>query len=126
MIKNRPVYINGDGNTSRDFCYVDNVVQTNLLAATTSHPKAIGQVFNVALNSRVSLNQLLRMLQARLLPHYPHLQNFKPVHQPFRAGDVRHSQADIRKARRLLGYSPTHRIEDGLDESLEWYRANLG
>lgn len=126
MIKKEPVHINGDGKTSRDFCYVDNVVQMNLLAATTTNRRAINQVYNVALNSRVSLNELFEMLRTRLLPHYPHLQKFKPVHQPFRAGDVRHSQADISKARRLVGYSPTHRIEDGLDESLDWYRADLG
>lgn len=125
MIKNQPVLINGDGKTSRDFCYVDNVVQMNLLSATTTNPKAVNQVFNVALNARASLNELFAMLRERLAPYYPHLKNFKPVHQPFRAGDVRHSQADIGKAKRLTGFSPTHKIEEGLDVALDWYRANL-
>ncbi len=126
MIKNQPVYINGDGKTSRDFCYVDNVVQMNLLAATTTNANAVNQVFNVALNTRVSLNELFAMLRERLAPYFPHLKGFNPVYQDFRTGDVRHSQADIAKARRLTGYAPTHRIEEGLDASLNWYRANLG
>jgi UDP-N-acetylglucosamine 4-epimerase len=125
MIENEPVRINGDGSTSRDFCYVSNVVQMNLLAATTTNSKAVNQVYNVALNARTSLNELFAVLRERLLPHYPHLQRYKPVYQDFRAGDVRHSQADIRKARRLLGYSSTHDIEQGLDDALDWYRQNL-
>src|SRR6266567_3415728 len=125
MMKNLPVQINGDGETSRDFCYVDNVVQMNLLAATTPNPEAVNQVYNVALNERTSLNELFAMLRERLLPHYPHLQRYKPVYEDFRAGDVRHSQADISKARRLAGYTPTHRIEQGLDHALDWYRHNL-
>jgi UDP-N-acetylglucosamine 4-epimerase len=125
MMKNQPVEINGDGKTSRDFCYVDNVVQINLLAATTRNPKAINQAYNVALNERISLNQLFAMLRERLLPHCPHLNRYKPVYRDFRAGDVRHSQADIGKATRLVGYAPTHRIEQGLDEALDWYRHNL-
>jgi len=126
MIKNQRLLINGDGKTSRDFCYVDNVVQMNLLSATTTNKKAVNQVFNVALNSRTSLNELFEMLRERLAPHYPHLKNFKPMHQAFRAGDVRHSQADISKAQRLTGFAPTHRIEQGLDTALDWYRGNLG
>ena len=125
MMKNVPVRINGDGETSRDFCYVENVVQMNLLCATTANPKAVNQVYNVALNERTSLNELFAMLRERLLPHYPHLQRYKPVYQDFRAGDVRHSQADISKARRLVGFAPTHRIEQGLDVALDWYRRNL-
>ena len=125
MMKNRPVQINGDGETSRDFCYVDNVVQMNLLAAMTRNPKAINQAYNVALNERISLNQLFAMLRERLLPHYPHLKRYKPVYRDFRAGDVRHSQADIGKAKCLVGYAPTHRIKQGLDDALDWYRRNL-
>jgi UDP-N-acetylglucosamine 4-epimerase len=125
MIRNEPVFINGDGETSRDFCYIDNVVQMNLLAATTKNPKAINQVYNVALSQRVSLNDLFALLRHRLLPHYPHLKRSKPVYRDFRAGDVRHSLADITKARRLVGFAPTHRIEQGLDAALEWYRRNL-
>jgi UDP-N-acetylglucosamine 4-epimerase len=125
MMKNLPVQINGDGETSRDFCYVENVVQMNLLATTTRNPKAINQAYNVALNERISLNELFAMLRERLLPHYPHLKRYKPVYRDFRAGDVRHSLANITKARRLLGFAPTHRIEQGLDAALEWYRRNL-
>ena len=125
MMKNVPVQINGDGETSRDFCYVENVVQMNLLSAATANPKAVNQIYNVALNERASLNELFAMLRERLLPHYPHLQRYEPVYRDFRPGDVRHSQADISKARRLAGFTPTHRIEQGLDVSLDWYRQNL-
>src|SRR5437867_880796 len=125
MIKNDPVKINGDGETSRDFCYVDNAVQMNLLAATTTNPKAVNQVYNVAVNERTSLNELFALLRERLLLYYPHLKRYQPVYRDFRPGDVRHSQADISKARRLIGYAPTHRIERGLDAALDWYRRNL-
>lgn len=126
MIHNRPTCINGDGQTSRDFCFVENVVQANLLAATTSKKEAVGQVYNVALNARTTLNQLFRLLHQCLLPAFPHLKNYKAVHAEFRPGDVRHSQADISKARRLLGYKPTHTFEQGLGEALGWYQENLG
>jgi UDP-N-acetylglucosamine 4-epimerase len=125
MLNNHPTYINGDGETSRDFCYVANAVQANLLAATTADPEAIGQVYNVALSARTALNQLFEMLRQRLEPACPHLKGYKPVYQDFRPGDVRHSQADISKARRLLGFEPSHTVERGLDEALEWYKANL-
>jgi UDP-N-acetylglucosamine/UDP-N-acetylgalactosamine 4-epimerase len=125
MILNRPVVINGDGNTSRDFCYVANAVQANLLAATTKLPRAVNQIYNVALNERTSLNELYRLLRDQLAPHYPHLRDARPVHRDFRAGDVRHSQADIGRAKRLLGFRPTHRIAQGLEAALAWYRQNL-
>jgi UDP-N-acetylglucosamine 4-epimerase len=126
MIRNEPVHINGDGMTSRDFCYVANAVQANLLAATSRHPKASGQVYNVALNQRTTLNTLFELLRVRLAPHYPHLQSFRPIHRDFREGDVRHSLADVSKASRRLGYRPTHRIDQGLDAALDWYRAHAG
>ena len=125
MMNNQPAHINGDGETSRDFCYVENVVQANLLAATASNPEAVGQVFNVALNARTSLNQLFSLMRERLLPSFPHLKDYKPLHHDFRPGDVHHSQADISKARRLLGYEPTHTFEQGLDEALDWFKRNL-
>lgn len=125
MIKGEPTHINGDGETSRDFCFIENAIQANLLAATTSNPAAINQVFNVALNARTSLKRLFAMLRKRLLPFCPHLREYEPVYQDFRAGDVRHSQADIGKARRLLGYEPTHTVEQGLDQALDWYRTNV-
>jgi UDP-N-acetylglucosamine 4-epimerase len=125
MMHNEPVHINGDGETSRDFCYVANAVQANLFAATTENIEAINQAYNVAVGERTTLNQLFSELRDRLLPQFPHLMQFKPLHREFRAGDVRHSHADISKARKLLGYEPTHRIENGLDEALQWYVANL-
>jgi UDP-N-acetylglucosamine 4-epimerase len=124
MIRNEPVFVNGDGKTSRDFCYVSNVVQANLKAATTTRPGAINQAYNVAVAERTSLNELLRLLRERLLPRYPHLKDFKPVYQDFRAGDVRHTLADISKARRLLDYRPDYGFERGLDEALDWYVAD--
>lgn len=121
MIRNVPVPINGDGETTRDFCYVQNVVQANLLAALTSDAGAVNQVYNVAVNARTSLNQLFELLRTKLLPQFPHLEGYRPVYQDFRTGDVRHSQADISKAMKLLGYTPTHTIEQGMEEALAWY-----
>ena len=125
MIKNEPVYVNGDGETSRDFCYIDNVIQANLLAATSQNPAAVNQVYNIAVGERTSLNQLFEAIRVNLLPHYPHLADAKPVYRDFRAGDVRHSLADIGKARSLLGYEPTHDIGEGLAEAMEWYVGDL-
>jgi UDP-N-acetylglucosamine 4-epimerase len=125
LIKGEIVNINGSGETSRDFCFVENVIQMNLLAATTTEPAAVNQVYNTAVNARTSLNELFSMLLARLTLHYPHLQGCKPVYRDFRKGDVLHSQADISKAANLLRYSPTHTIDAGLDAALSWYIANL-
>jgi UDP-N-acetylglucosamine/UDP-N-acetylgalactosamine 4-epimerase len=125
LITGDTIFINGSGETSRDFCYVENVVQMNLLAATTVEPGAINQIYNTAVNARTDLNQLFSKLHTRLLPHYPHLADCKPVYRDFRKGDVLHSQADISKAAGLLGYVPTHTIDQGLDEALGWYMENL-
>jgi UDP-N-acetylglucosamine 4-epimerase len=125
MIHNEPVYINGDGETSRDFCYIDNVIQANLLAATSQHAEAANQVYNVAVGDRTTLNQLFEAIRALLAPKYPHLAGFKPHYRDFRAGDVRHSLADISKARTRLGYEPTHRIGEGLAEAMDWYVGDL-
>jgi UDP-N-acetylglucosamine 4-epimerase len=121
MLKSEPIQINGDGETSRDFCFIDNVVQANLLAATTQNPDAENQVYNVAVGERTTLNELYAQLHRNLLPRYPHLQNTQPVYRDFRAGDVRHSLADISKAATLLGYHPTHRIGEGLQAAMDWY-----
>jgi UDP-N-acetylglucosamine 4-epimerase len=123
MIKNESIFINGDGKTSRDFCFVYNAVQANLLAATVQGPEAINQVFNVALGERTTLNELYSQIVAILLPLYPHLMSAKPVFRDFRAGDVRHSLADISKVIHLLGYAPSHRISQGLSLSMPWYVA---
>src|SRR6266487_2428992 len=125
MIQGEPVLINGDGETSRDFCYVANVVQANLLAATAQEPEAINQVYNVAVCARTTLNQLFDLLRSKLLPFAPHLKSCRPLYQGFRPGDVRHSEADISKASRLLGYAPSHTIDQGLSEALDWYREQL-
>ena len=125
MIKGEPVFINGTGETSSDFCYVGNVMQMNVLAATADNWEAINQVYNTALNERTSLNELFEKLRLRLLPHYENLCSFNPVYRDFRTGDVLHSQADISKAQRLLGYSPTHSIDQGLDAAMEWYMRNV-
>jgi UDP-N-acetylglucosamine/UDP-N-acetylgalactosamine 4-epimerase len=125
LIHNEPVYINGDGETSRDFCYVANAVQANLLAATVLDPAAVNQVYNIAVGQRTSLNELLEHLRVMLAPRYARLAEFRPTYRDFRAGDVRHSLADISKAHRLLGYEPTHTIGDGLSEAKEWYLDHL-
>ncbi len=125
MIRNEPVYINGDGETSRDFCYIDNVIQANLLAATSTHADAANQVYNVAVGERTSLNQLYEAIRANLAPQFPHLADARPVYREFRAGDVRHSLADIAKAQTRLGYAPSHRINEGLAEAMAWYIGDL-
>jgi UDP-N-acetylglucosamine 4-epimerase len=121
MIAGDAVIINGTGETSRDFCYIANVVQMNLLAATCGNAEAMNQVYNVAVNARTDLNELFEMLRSRLVGGCAHLADFKPVYQDFRAGDVLHSQADISKAARLVGYEPSYLIAAGLDEALAWY-----
>jgi UDP-N-acetylglucosamine 4-epimerase len=125
MIEQRPVVINGDGESSRDFCFVANAVQANLLAALTDKPAAINQIYNIALNARTSLNELYMMLHGLLVERYPHLRDDQPQYGEFRAGDVRHSQADISKAADLLGYAPTHDLERGLKQALRWYIGQL-
>lgn len=121
LIRNEPVHINGDGETSRDFCFVANVVQANLLAATTRAPAAMNQVYNVAVGDRTTLSQLYAQLHRNLVALYTHLQGMEPVYRDFRAGDVRHSLADITKAVVCLGYAPTHRIAQGLELAMPWY-----
>ena len=125
LIQNKTLKINGDGETSRDFCFVENVIQANLLSALTEESAAINQVYNIALNERTSLNQLYLMMRDLLVNKFPHLRNHQPSFVDFRQGDVRHSQADISKAMNLLGYTPTHRIGKGLEEAMEWYIENL-
>lgn len=125
MIRNDPVCINGDGETARDFCYVDNVVQANLLAATVEDPAAINQVYNIAVSGKTTLNELFEIIRSLLEPRYPRVRNVKPAYRSFRPGDVRLSQADIGKARRLLGYQPLWRVREGLARTIDWYAANV-
>jgi UDP-N-acetylglucosamine 4-epimerase len=114
------IRINGDGETSRDFCYIDNAVQANILAATAAGTAA-NTVYNVAVNDQTTLNQLFAYIEARLLARLPELARRNPLYQDFRAGDVRHSRADIGKARGQLGYQPSHTIQQGLDDAMDWY-----
>ena len=133
LIQGEPVYINGDGETSRDFCFIANVVQANLLAATISEPCGAGfnppstppespvnQVYNIAVGDRTSLNQLFNLLRDNLFFHGV-AADTQPQFRDFRAGDVLHSEADISKAGRLLGYTPTHRLEKGISIAIPWY-----
>jgi UDP-N-acetylglucosamine 4-epimerase len=125
MISNQPIYINGDGETSRDFCYIANTIQANLLAATTENHDATNQVYNVAVGDRTSLNDLCGHLLKNMEACFEHLNGYQPTYRDFRAGDVRHSLADISKAASLLGYAPTHRVDAGLKESMAWYIKNF-
>jgi UDP-N-acetylglucosamine 4-epimerase len=125
MLRGEEVRINGSGETSRDFCYVRNVVQANLLAATTDRAEALNQAYNIAVGRRSTLVELFEALRSRLGARHPPIAELRPVHGPFRMGDVLHSLADIDKARRLLGYEPTHTLEQGLDEALDWYERSL-
>ena len=121
MLGGAPVVIHGDGETTRDFCYISNVVQANLLAAMVDDPAAINQIYNVAVGGRMSLNDLFGTLRGLLVERHPALRIADPTHEDFRRGDVRHSQADIGKATRLLGYQPTQGARSGLRLALPWY-----
>jgi UDP-N-acetylglucosamine 4-epimerase len=123
LLAGETVYINGDGETSRDFCYIANTVQANLLAATVTNGEAKNQVYNVAVSGRTSLNGLFNLLRDNLANHGVS-KGVQPEYRDFRAGDVRHSQADIGKAQRLLGYDPTHKIDQGVKDALGWYVNN--
>lgn len=123
MIKDEDVYIYGDGETSRDFCYVDNVIQMNLLAAMSDTTGTTGRVYNVALGDRTTLNDLFDLIQTALQSYgirYSKKQRF----MPFREGDVRHSQADISRAKRLVGYYPTVKVKEGIEIAMPWYICN--
>jgi len=119
------VFINGDGETSRDFCYIDNTIQMNLLAATTDNNNATNQVYNVALNDRTSLNKIYQMIEDRLIKRTQGLERKDPIYRDFRVGDVRHSQANIDKAQELLGYQPKYMISEGMDKAMDWYVNSL-
>ena len=126
LLRRQPVFINGDGETSRDFCFVANVVQANLLAATAANAEALNRAYNVALGHRTTLNELFRSLQTSLRNKDAALPEQTPIYRDFRPGDVRHSLADISKAQRLLGFAPSHSIQAGLDLAMDWYRQNVG
>lgn len=120
MIIKEQLYINGDGSTTRDFCYVENVVQANILAAITTNKKALNQVYNIALNRQTSLNKLFKLIKS-ILYEFKIKYDKKPIYRDFRAGDIKHSLADISKAKKLLGYAPEYTIEKGLNKYIKWY-----
>jgi UDP-N-acetylglucosamine 4-epimerase len=125
LLRNEPVQIFGDGETTRDFCPIENVAQANLLAATTANPEALNKVYNIACGERTSLNQLFAMLRDLLARDLPAIALRKPEYCDFRPGDVRHSQADITQARQWLGYAPGQTVAGGLESASNWYRQNL-
>lgn len=121
LLRGGEVYVHGDGETSRDFCYVENAVQANILAAVAGGD-AVNQVYNVASAERTTLNELFVLLRALVAEVEPDAARAKPIYRDFRPGDVRHSLADISKARELLGYEPAHSVRDGLARTMAWYR----
>lgn len=125
LLRNETVWINGDGETTRDFCYVANAVQANLRAAIATDSSVPGEVFNVAVRDRTSLTVLFETLRELLATIEPRIAQARAQYREFRAGDVRHSLADIGKAQRLLGYHPTHTLRAGLEEALPWYVAQV-
>lgn len=124
LIEGRKVQIFGDGETSRDFCYIENAVQANVLAATAPITGAVCKVYNVAVGDRLSLSALFESCRQLLADRYETARDAVPLYGDFRAGDVRHSQADISNARADLGYVPTHRVSEGLRAAMDWYVAN--
>jgi len=121
LLSGESVAINGDGETSRDFTYIDNIIQLNILAGTTQNPEAFGEAFNGAVGGRNTLNELYSLIVEKLQDSREDIQTTKPLYRDFRAGDIRHSNADITKAKTILGYEPTHTIEQGMNESIVWY-----
>lgn len=125
FLKGETPVINGDGNYSRDFTYIDNVLQMNHLAMTTENPEAINQVYNTAVGDRITIREMAETIQKGLSEYNPEIQALKIQFGPIREGDVHHSQASIDKAKKLLDYKPTHTFIEGLKASLEWYYKNL-
>lgn len=124
LLNNRPVFINGDGETSRDFCYIENVVQANLLASFATG-EAAARVYNVAYGESTTLNDLFELIRKEVARRRPEVAKVEPVHRDFRKGDVRHSLADISRARNLLGYEPEYDARRGLALASDWYIRNL-
>jgi len=125
LINGDDVYINGDGETSRDFCYIDNCIQANLLAACAGCEKDCNQVYNVAYGERTTLNQLFALIRDEVSQSTPAAANTKPIYRDFRAGDIRHSLADISKGTNHLRYEPNYSVRDGLKKAAQWYANNM-
>jgi UDP-N-acetylglucosamine 4-epimerase len=124
MIQGEEIFINGDGETSRDFCYIDNAVQANLMAATSQRADAKNQIYNVAFGERISLKSLFASIKTALITHHIHYTQ-DPVFRDFRAGDVMHSLADISKAQQQLNYLPKFSVHQGITEAMGWYAGSL-
>ena len=120
LITGKTIYINGDGETSRDFCYIDNCVQANILAAVADEGDDSG-VYNIAFGQRITLNELFQLIRERVGRNYPQVMDVQPEYRDFRPGDVRHSLADISKARQFIGYEPQFSVTRGLDMAAAWY-----
>jgi len=125
LLSDEDVYINGDGETSRDFCYIDNVIQMNLLAGTTKNEKAFGEAFNVAVGGQTTLNELYTLINKELFININSFSTREAVYREFREGDIRHSNANISKAQELVGYDPTHTIDQGMELAIKWYIKNI-
>jgi UDP-N-acetylglucosamine 4-epimerase len=125
LMKHESPVINGNGTFSRDFTYVENVVQANHLAAVVNNKSAVNQIYNIAFGERTSLNELFDMIRGMIGFYDRKALKVSPVYGPERPGDIPHSLASIKKAERLLGYRPTHNVKEGLTESINWYRYNL-
>jgi len=121
ILNGEDLFINGDGETSRDFTYIENVVQANILAATTTNEKAFGQAFNTAIGGRETLNNLYFAIKKGIQSNLSEIEIKEPIYRGFRVGDIRHSNANIDKMRELLGYEPTDTLESGLAKSISWY-----
>lgn len=124
LLNDRQVEIYGDGETSRDFCHVDNIVHANLVAATTELPAEAPRVFNVGLGKATSLNQLFETLRNETARLHPSAANAKPLYHPFRTGDVRHSRADVERIRHFLSFEPVKDVSTGLAETVRWFGQN--
>ena len=125
LLNGEDVYINGDGETSRDFCYIDNVVQMNLLAGTTNNTKAYGEAFNVAVGGQTTLNELYTLINKELTKNIDTFKVREAVYRDFREGDIRHSNANISKARKLVEYDPKYTIDQGMELAIKWYINNI-
>ena len=125
MLSGEQIFINGKGDTSRDFCYIDNAVEMNILAALADEPEANGQVYNVALNDQTTLNELYSYIRQSIEKRIDSIDIKEPEYRDYRAGDVKHSRANIEKANTLLGYDPQYRIAEGLELAMTWYINDL-
>lgn len=125
LMAGEEIFINGDGTTSRDFCYIDNCVQANIMAATATKAEAANQVYNIAFGERTTLTELFHLIQERVKALAPSHKEVEATYRNFRAGDVKHSLADISKANELIDYQPEFSVLQGLDEAAQWYYKNL-